>query len=75
MHSGTTDSFFKDYKGEKDKSRCILYCCPIPHTLIWLKTFILWVLAFGTLAAIAFESIKGQIGLMIAVIFILIGLI
>ena len=32
-------------------------------------------LAFGTLAAIAFELIKGQIGLMIAVIFILIGLI
>lgn len=45
------------------------------YALIWLKTFILWVLAFGTLAAIAFESIKGQIGLMIAVIFILIGLI
>jgi hypothetical protein len=32
VHSGTTDSFFKDYKGKKDKSRCIFYCCPIPNT-------------------------------------------
>jgi hypothetical protein len=65
------ETVFKNQVIMKKVSNRIWYA--FAYSLIWLKTFILWVLAFGVLGAIIFELVKGKSGLIIATLFLIVG--